>query len=166
MSLLSAPLVVSRIEDLCRALAEDASLSSARQAAESFLADDHAVGLYRDMVGLGRQLQQRRQAGALVEESELNELRKLQEQAQAHPGINGFLAAQQSMQEAIDVVHAFVAKTLQGGKVPTAEEIAAETQGGGCCGGGGCGSGGCGDGGCGDGGCGDGGCGDSECCSH
>lgn len=136
MSPLIAPAITAQIEALCAAIAADPEIQSARNAAETFLADEQAVSLYREVMNLGRTLEQRHRSGAELEPSDVARFQSLQDQADQHDGIQSFMAAQDALQSIANTVNGFITKTLEKGRVPALDEVMG---GGGCCGGGGCG---------------------------
>jgi cell fate (sporulation/competence/biofilm development) regulator YlbF (YheA/YmcA/DUF963 family) len=139
MSPLIAPAITAQIEALCAAIAADPEIQSARDAAETFLADEQAVALYRDVMNLGRTLEQRHRSGVELEAEDLSRFQLLQDQADQHDGIQSFMAAQDALQKVANTVNGYITKTLEKGRVPALEEVMGS---GGCCGGGG--GGGCG----------------------
>jgi len=140
MSTLLAPSITAQIEALCAAIAADPEIQSARNAAETFLADEQAVSLYREVMTLGRSLEQRHRSGAELEPTDISRFQSLQDQADQHELIQSFMSAQDSLQTVASTVNGFITKTLEKGRVPALEEVMGS--GGGCCGGGG--GGGCG----------------------
>ncbi|MES2594313.1 MAG: YlbF family regulator [Verrucomicrobiota bacterium] len=132
MSTALAPAISAQIEALCATIAADPEIQSARNAAETFLADEGGVSLYREVMTLGRTLEQRHRSGAELEPTEVNRFQDLQEQADQHDGIQSFMAAQDKLQNLANTLNTFIAKTLEKGSVPAAEEV----MGSGCCGGG------------------------------
>jgi len=118
-----APVIASHIEALCAAIAADAEVQAARNQAETFLADEEAVSLYRDVMTLGRSLEQRHRTGQEMEPSEVSRFQLLQDQADAHEGIQSFVAAQDILQDVANKVNGFVTKTLEKGRVPTHDEV-------------------------------------------
>jgi cell fate (sporulation/competence/biofilm development) regulator YlbF (YheA/YmcA/DUF963 family) len=136
MSPAIAPAITAQIESLCAIIAADPEVQSAREAAEAFLADDQAVSLYREVMTLGRTLEQRHRSGAELEAEDLARFQSLQDQADQHDGIQSFMAAQDALQAVANTVNGFISKTLEKGRVPALDEVMG---GGGCCGGGGCG---------------------------
>ncbi len=118
-----APAIASHIEALCAAIAADADVQSARNKAEAFLADEQAVALYRDVMNLGRTLEQRHRSGQKLAPEEISKFQDMQDQADSHEGIQAFVAAQDVLQEVATQVNGFVAKTLEKGSVPTADEV-------------------------------------------
>ncbi|HEY1081424.1 MAG TPA: YlbF family regulator [Prosthecobacter sp.] len=117
------PVISSHIEALCAAIAADPEVQAARNQAESFLADEQAVSLYRDVMTLGRTLEQRHRSGAELEPSEVSRFQELQDQADAHEGIQSFMAAQDLLQDVANKVNGFVSKTLEKGRVPSHDEV-------------------------------------------
>ena len=118
-----APAIASHIEALCAAIAADADVQSARNKAEAFLADEQAVALYRDVMKLGLTLEQRHRSGQKLAPEEISKFQDMQDQADSHEGIQAFVAAQDVLQEVATQVNGFVAKTLEKGSVPTADEV-------------------------------------------
>jgi len=118
-----APAIASHIEALCAAIAADTEVQAARQQAETFLADEAAVSLYRDVMTLGRSLEQRHRSGAEMEPAEMSRFQSLQDQADSHEVIQNFMAAQDLLQDVANKVNGFVTKTLEKGRVPTHDEV-------------------------------------------
>ncbi len=118
-----APAIASQLEALCAAIAADAEVKAARDQAETFLADEQATALYRDVMNLGRSLEQRHRSGQKLDPAEVSKFQDLQDQADAHEGIQSFVAAQDLLQEIANQVNGFVTKTLEKGRVPSAEEV-------------------------------------------
>jgi cell fate (sporulation/competence/biofilm development) regulator YlbF (YheA/YmcA/DUF963 family) len=118
-----APAIASHIEALCAAIAADPDVQSARNNAETFLADEKAVELYRDVMTLGRSLEQRHRSGAEMEQQEVSRFESLQEQADANDTIQSFMAAQDLLQDVANKVNGFITKTLEKGRVPTHDEV-------------------------------------------
>jgi cell fate (sporulation/competence/biofilm development) regulator YlbF (YheA/YmcA/DUF963 family) len=118
-----APAIASHIEALCAAIAADPDVQSARNNAETFLADEKAVELYRDVMTLGRSLEQRHRSGAEMEPQEVSRFESLQEQADANDTIQSFMAAQDLLQDVANKVNGFITKTLEKGRVPTHDEV-------------------------------------------
>ena len=132
MNALVLPAIEAKLNDLCSAIAANPEVLSARERAEAFLADENAVGLYREVIMMGRSLEQRERENSEITNSEVRSYEELQGKADAHDGIREFSEAQQVLQGVANLVNGFVSKTLEKGRVPTTEEVF---------GGGGCGEG-------------------------
>lgn len=125
--------IQSKIIELCEALVADGEVQNARQQAEAFLADEKAVTLYREMANLGRSLHQKQHRDEEPTDEEITRFNALQDRCESNPVIGGFLGAQDILSKVAQEVNTFVAKSLESGKVPTAEELAAkESCGAGC----------------------------------
>ncbi|MEI2671020.1 MAG: YlbF family regulator [Marmoricola sp.] len=127
-------LISEKLNELCAAIAADVQIQSSRDQAEAFLADESAVGLYRNLITLNRDLHNRQRQGQQISDEEVEQLQDLEEQANTNQAIINFQAAQDALQNIANMVNGFVAKTLEKGRVPTLEEVF--PQDGGCCGGG------------------------------
>lgn len=125
-----APAIAAHVEALCAAIAADPEVQAARDKAEAFLADEQATALYRDVMNLGRSLEQRHRSGQKLDPAEVSRFQDLQDKADAHEGIQAFVAAQDVLQDVANHVNGYVTKTLEKGRVPTEEEVLG--QGGSC----------------------------------
>ena len=126
----AAPAIQSKLLELCQAIAADAELQTARQNAEVFLADAGAMSLYREMATLGRELHQKQHHGEEPTADEITRFNALQDRCEGNPIIRSFLGAQDVLSGVGEVVNSYVGKSLQSGRVPTAEEMAPKS--GGC----------------------------------
>jgi cell fate (sporulation/competence/biofilm development) regulator YlbF (YheA/YmcA/DUF963 family) len=119
----ASPLIQSKIIELCEALVADGDVKNARQQAETFLADESAVSLYREMAGLGRSLHQKQHHGEEPSEAEISQFNALQDRCEAHPVITSFLSAQETLSGVAEAVNAFIGRSLESGRVPAPEEM-------------------------------------------
>lgn len=126
-----APAIEENLLALCQAIAAEPSVRFARDRAEEFLGDEAAVSLYRDVMNMGRALEQRHRSGESITADEVNTFEDLREKADSHSRIQAFNEAQDVLQTIANAVNAYVTKTLEKGRVPATEEMAS-----GCCGGG------------------------------
>lgn len=115
--------IEEKLQALCVAIASDSKVASAREQAEAFLADEDAVGLYRDLMNKSRSMQHRQHHGEEIADEEVQELMELKAEADDHAGIRSFHEAQDVLQEIAELVSGFVSKTLETGKVPTRDEV-------------------------------------------
>lgn len=117
-------MIEKRIQELCEAIAADTEVQSARMQAESFLADEDAVSLYREMALLGRSLHQKQHEGEDPGQPELGRYEDLRNRCDAHPLIAAFVEAQDVLGGVAEMVERYVSKTLERGEVPSSSEIA------------------------------------------
>ncbi|MDZ4289029.1 MAG: YlbF family regulator [Prosthecobacter sp.] len=118
-----SPAIAAQIQSLCEAIAADPDIVAARQDAEAFLANEQAVALYRDVITLGRNLEQQHRSGLEIDEEEITRFQGLQSKADADDRIQAFTAAQDVLQEVATHVNSFVTKTLEKGRVPSIDEV-------------------------------------------
>src|SRR5215203_6021648 len=90
MSAALTPSVESCLQALCQSIAAEPSVRSAREHAEAFLADEQGVALYRDVMNLGRTLEDRHRSGQTISPDEVNTFEDLRDKADAHEGIRAF----------------------------------------------------------------------------
>lgn len=126
------PSIEENLKALCQAIASEPSVRSARDQAEAFLADEQAVSLYRDVMNMGRSLEQRHRAGETISPDDVNTFEDLREKADSHDGIRSFNEAQDVLQTIATAVNTYVTKTLEKGRVPAPEEISSGSCGAGC----------------------------------
>lgn len=115
--------IEKRIQELCEAIVADGEIKAAREQAEAFLADEEAVGLYRDMATLGRSLHHKQHQGEEPNAMEMSRFTDLQNRCEAHPLVTAFQEAQNTLGEVAELVNAYVSKTLERGTVPSESEV-------------------------------------------
>ena len=123
-----------KIQELCEAIVSDADVQNAREQAEAFLSDEEAVSIYRDMVTAGRSLHQMQHSGQEPSPAEVQRFTDLQNSCEAHPGVTGFMEAQDVLRTVADMVSRYVTKSLESGRVPSPSEMSSEGSCGEACG--------------------------------
>jgi len=118
-----APTIEQSLQDLCQAIAADPEILAARENAEAFLADESAVAMYREVINLSNALEKRHRSGETISESEVSAFEELQEKADSHDLIRSFNEAQGTLQKVATMVNSYVTKTLEKGRVATAEDF-------------------------------------------
>ncbi|MFN7563001.1 MAG: YlbF family regulator, partial [Prosthecobacter sp.] len=78
----ASPALQSKIIELCEALVADADVKNARLQAETFLADDSAMSLYRELATLGRALHQKQHHGEEPTGEEITRFNGLQDRCE------------------------------------------------------------------------------------
>ena len=130
--------IETKTNELCEAILEQVKSGGIRQRIDTFLADTSARGQYEALMSKGQMLQEKQQQGQPLDPTEISAFEKDRDALLKNPVATGFLDAQEEMHELQSTVKKTVAKTIELGRIPTADELAE----GGCCGGGG--GGGCG----------------------
>jgi cell fate (sporulation/competence/biofilm development) regulator YlbF (YheA/YmcA/DUF963 family) len=126
--------VEAKTNELCEALLEHIKAGGIRQRIDTFLADATARGAYESLMSKGQALQEKQHGGAVLEPAEIAAFEGERDALLKNPVASGFLDAQEEMHELESAVKKTVAKTVELGRIPTAEDLA---EGGSC--GSGCG---------------------------
>jgi cell fate (sporulation/competence/biofilm development) regulator YlbF (YheA/YmcA/DUF963 family) len=124
--------IEQKIQELCEAIIADGEVQNAREQAETFLADEDAVSLYRDMATLGRSLHQKQHNGEEPTDTEIRRFTDLQNRCEAHPVIASFVEAQEVLSGIAEKVNSYVGKSLERGEVPSESEVSGGSCGEGC----------------------------------
>jgi len=126
--------IETKTNELCQAILEEINANGIRKRIDAFLSDATARGQYENLMNQGQALQEKQQSGATLEPSEISAFEKDRDALLKNPVASGFLDAQEEMHDLQHSVQKFVAKTIELGHIPTADEL---TEGGSC--GSGCG---------------------------
>ena len=142
MSIIAADsTVIVKTRELCAQIASDPVFLQLQENVERFLSDDAARLQYQSVHERGEDLHHKQHAGVELGATEIREFEAAREALFDNEVAREFLTAQQELERLQKEISKYISLTLESGKVPTAEDIAAAS-GGGCCGGGGGGGGG------------------------
>jgi cell fate (sporulation/competence/biofilm development) regulator YlbF (YheA/YmcA/DUF963 family) len=125
--------VSAKTRELCESILNDPGYQGLRRQIDTFLADERAKELYRNLAEKGEHLQHKQEQGVQLSRDEIAAYEKERDALTANPVAAGFIEAQQNLHKVQETVTQYVAKTIELGRVPTEEEL----DGGGC--GSGCG---------------------------
>jgi cell fate (sporulation/competence/biofilm development) regulator YlbF (YheA/YmcA/DUF963 family) len=125
-----------KTRELGEAILEQLETASIRKRIDTFLADPAARGQYETVMSQGQALQEKQQSGQKLEDTEIAGFEKERDALLKNPVAAGFLDAQEEMHELQHAVQKFVAKTIELGRLPAAEDLESSCGG---HGGGGCG---------------------------
>lgn len=127
-----------KARDFCEFVVGHEVYQEAWKDIEAFLEDEEAKQAYQAWQEKGAALHHREHHGVEPTEGEVEELQRLKDAVMAHPIAASFLHAEGQMNRIFSTFTKMLQKTLQSGRVPSAEELES-----GCCGGhgnhGGCG---------------------------
>ena len=126
--------VESKTRELCEAIIEHIETGGIKKRIDTFLADASARGQYESLMSKGQALQEKQHGGQTLEPAEIAAFEKDRDALLKNPIAAGFLDAQEEMHELQSTVKKMVGKTIELGRIPTAEDLA---EGGSC--GSGCG---------------------------
>lgn len=128
--------VIVKTRELCAQIASDPVFLQLQENVERFLNDDAARLQYQSVHERGEELHHKQHAGVELGATEIREFEAAREALFDNEVAREFLTAQQELERLQKEISKYISLTLESGKVPTAEDIAAAS-GGGCCGGGG-----------------------------
>ena len=124
--------VETKTNELCQAILEQIQQSGIRQRIDTFLSDATARGQYESLMSRGQALQEKQQGGEALDPTEISTFEKDRDALLGNPVASGFLDAQEEMHDLQHSVQRFVARTIELGHLPSAEDLEE-----GACGGGG-----------------------------
>jgi cell fate (sporulation/competence/biofilm development) regulator YlbF (YheA/YmcA/DUF963 family) len=121
--------VETKTNELCEAILEQINTNGIRKRIDAFLADAVARGQYETVMSKGQSLQEKQHSGQTLDQSEVSAFEKDRDALLANPVASGFLDAQEEMHDLQHSVQKFVAKTIELGRIPQADEL---SEGGSC----------------------------------
>jgi len=126
--------IETKTNELCEAILQEIQSGGIRQRIDTFLSDATAKGQYETLMSQGQALQEKQHSGQALEPAEIAAFEKDRDALLKNPVAAGFLDAQEEMHELQSNVKKMVGKTIELGRIPTADDLA---EGGSC--GSGCG---------------------------
>jgi cell fate (sporulation/competence/biofilm development) regulator YlbF (YheA/YmcA/DUF963 family) len=126
--------VTQKTRELCQAIVDLPNLRIARQRIDAFLANDAARGQYESLIAKGQTLQAKQQNSLPLDGTEIADFEKQRDALLANPIARGFLDAQEELHDLQHSIQKYVSKTLETGRVPTAEDLGDSCGGHGGCG--------------------------------
>ena len=124
--------IIEKTRALCQAIVDQPEMTSLRQRIDAFMADTNACGQYETVVKKGQALQEKQAQGRQLENTEIAEFEKYREVLLSNPVARGFLDAREELNEIQHSIQKYVSKTLELGRVPTAEDLEEHSCGDGC----------------------------------
>jgi cell fate (sporulation/competence/biofilm development) regulator YlbF (YheA/YmcA/DUF963 family) len=118
--------------ELCEAILEEINSNGVRKRIDTFLADATARGHYESLMSKGQALQEKQHNGQTLEPAEISAFESDREALLKNPVASGFLDAQEEMHDLQHSVQKFVAKTIELGRLPSAEDLESSCGHGGC----------------------------------
>ena len=126
--ILAAKFMPTKIEtktnELCEAILEELKSGGVRQRIDTFLADATARGQYESLMSKGQALQEKQHSGQTLEPAEISAFEQDRDALLKNPVASGFLDAQEEMHDLQHSVQKIVAKTIELGRLPAAEDLA------------------------------------------
>ncbi|MEA3210746.1 MAG: hypothetical protein QOE70_3803 [Chthoniobacter sp.] len=126
--------IIQRTLDLCQAIAEQPDFQALKERLDAFMSDEYLKFQYQQVNDLGQLLQMKQSDGLELKPEELAHFETMREELLKNPTAQGFIDAQQQMQQLHQAVGKLIDKTFELGRRPKDEDL----QDGSCCGGCGC----------------------------
>ena len=124
--------IETKTNELCQAILEQIKAGGIRQRIDTFLADSTARGQYEAVMSKGQALQEKQHHGQPLDPAEISAFEKDRDALLKNPVASSFLDAQEEMHELQNSVQKTVSKTIELGRIPSAEELSAGSCGEGC----------------------------------
>lgn len=120
--------IVQKTRELCQSILEHPEFQSVRSRIDQFMADESAKTDYQNLVEQGDMLNHKQQQGVRLSQEEISSYETQRDRVVNNPLAAGFIQAQQEVHEIQESVNKYLTKTLELGRVPSAEDL----DGGGC----------------------------------
>ena len=124
--------VESKTRELCEAIIEHLETGGIRKRIDTFLADASTRGQYESLMNKGQALQEKQHNGQTLEPTEISKFEQERDALLKNPVAVGFLDAQEEMHELQHLVQKHVGKTIELGRIPTADDLSSGSCGHGC----------------------------------
>jgi cell fate (sporulation/competence/biofilm development) regulator YlbF (YheA/YmcA/DUF963 family) len=124
--------VESKTRELCEAIITHIETGGIKKRIDTFLADAGARGAYESLMSKGQALQEKQHNGQTLEPAEISSFETERDALLKNPVAASFLDAQEEMHELQHLVQKHVSKTIELGRIPTAEDLNGGSCGHGC----------------------------------
>jgi cell fate (sporulation/competence/biofilm development) regulator YlbF (YheA/YmcA/DUF963 family) len=122
----------AKTNELCEAILEQMQTAGIRKRIDTFMADNRARGQYEALMTKGQALQEKQHHGQTLDAAEIATFESERDALLKNPVATSFLDAQEEMQEIEKSVKRTVAKTIELGRIPLADELSEGSCGHGC----------------------------------
>jgi cell fate (sporulation/competence/biofilm development) regulator YlbF (YheA/YmcA/DUF963 family) len=124
--------IETKTNELCEAILEQLQTGGIRQRIDTFLADATARGQYESLMSKGQALQEKQHHGETLDPAEISAFENDRDALLRNPVASSFLDAQEEMHDLQHSVQKVVAKTIELGHLPSADDLAEGSCGHGC----------------------------------
>ncbi len=118
-----ATIIETKTNELCEIILAEIQSGGIRQRIDTFLSDATARGAYESLMSKGQALQEKQHGGQALEPAEIAAFEKDRDALLQNPVASGFLDAQEEMHALKESVQKRVSKTIELGRLPTAEDL-------------------------------------------
>ena len=124
--------IEEKAKELCATIIAQPEMISIRKRIDTFLSDAAARGQYETVTSKGQALHEKQHRGQQLESLEISDFEKSREALLANPVARGFLDAQEELHKIQHSIQKQISKTLELGRIPTAEDLEEGSCGEGC----------------------------------
>jgi cell fate (sporulation/competence/biofilm development) regulator YlbF (YheA/YmcA/DUF963 family) len=124
--------VLQKTRELCQAILDQPTFSAAWQNVATFVDNEQARAQYHQVINQGEELHRKQHDGQTLSPAEVAAFEDSRGQLLQNPVARAFLDAQEHMRQVHQTVNDYVAKTLELGRLPAAEDFETESCGEGC----------------------------------
>lgn len=124
--------VETKTRELCEAILEHLETGGIKRRIDTFLADANARNQYENVMNKGQTLQEKQHNGQTLDAAEIAAFESDRESLLKNPVATAFLDAQEEMHDLQHSVKKMVGKTIELGRIPTADDLAEGSCGHGC----------------------------------
>jgi len=117
------PAILQKTRELCQAIIDQPDFEAIRRQVDAFLADENIKTQYQELSERSALLQHKQQTGMPLDMTEIADFEQRREAFLTSPVAQGFLAAQQAMQQVQESVGQYLAKTYELGRMPKDEDL-------------------------------------------
>ena len=115
--------IETKTNELCEAILKEIHSGGIRTRIDTFMSDATARGAYEALMSRGQALQEKQHHGQPLDPTEISAFEKDRDALLKNPVAAGFLDAQEEMNDLQTSVKKKVAKSIELGRIPTAEEL-------------------------------------------
>lgn len=115
--------VLEKTRELCTTILAQPNLGAIRKNIDRFMADDKARADYDALMAKGQALHEKQHRSLPLTGEEVSEFEKQREAVLGNPVSRGFLDAQEALQGIQETVQSHISKTLELGRMPSAEDL-------------------------------------------
>ena len=124
--------IEAKTNELCEAILEQIQTGGIRQRIDTFLSDASARNQYETLMSKGQALQEKQHHGQTLDPAEITAFEKDRDALLKNPVASSFLDAQEEMHDLQSSVQKIVAKTIELGRLPSADDLSEGSCGHGC----------------------------------
>ena len=125
-------IIVQKTRELCQSILEHPDFQNVRKNIDAFMADENAKQEYQNLVERSEELNHKQHQGVRLSDQEINDFQTHRERVVNNPLAVNFIRAQQEVHGIQESVNKYLSKTLELGRVPTAEDLEEGSCGHGC----------------------------------